>query len=220
MPNQVTYVCPITEYDYEDVLKHLRNNFFADEPLNHSVGLCEPGQHHKDLEDHSLLTLKDGLSIKAVETGTNKIIGVALNGVLKRPNCQEADQNKTSSVQDEKFKRIFDLLHSVNEELDLFNKYRVDKLYECRMLSVDQNHRGQGIAKELLKRSIEEARSKGFKLFKQDATSFYTQKISESLGFDTVFELYYRSYLGDDGQPVFTPPAPHKYLKVVVKILQ
>lgn len=57
-------------------------------------------------------------------------------------------------------------------------------------------------------------------LFKQDATSFYTQKIAENMGFITVFELRYKAYRGEDGEPIFKTSEPHKFLKVMVKVLE
>lgn len=51
---------------YDAVIEHLRNFFFADEPLNKSVNLCSPGQGHIELEKHSLITLNDGLSVMAI----------------------------------------------------------------------------------------------------------------------------------------------------------
>jgi hypothetical protein len=63
----------IPEERYDEVIHHLRNNFFADEPLNHAVSLCRPGEPHAELEDHSLTTLKDGLSQMAVLSDTGKV---------------------------------------------------------------------------------------------------------------------------------------------------
>jgi hypothetical protein len=58
----------------------LRNNFFADEPLNHAVSLCRPGEPHAELEEHSLTTLRDGLSQMAVHTDTNQVSCRQYNG--------------------------------------------------------------------------------------------------------------------------------------------
>lgn len=49
-----------------DIISHLRDTFFADEPLNKSVKLCGPGEGHIELERHSIKTLRDGLSVMAV----------------------------------------------------------------------------------------------------------------------------------------------------------
>ncbi|CAF4856934.1 unnamed protein product [Pieris macdunnoughi] len=62
------------------VLKHLRDSFFADEPLNKAVGLCERGQPHAELERLCTATIADGLSVAVLEGNT--VLGVALNGIL------------------------------------------------------------------------------------------------------------------------------------------
>lgn len=51
---------------YNDVILHLRETFFSDEPLNKAMQLCQPGEGHIQLERHSLSTLEDGLSVMAV----------------------------------------------------------------------------------------------------------------------------------------------------------
>jgi hypothetical protein len=63
----------IDEERYDDVIEHLRNNFFADEPLNNAVSLCRPGEPHAELEEHSLTTLRDGLSQMAVNIDTGQV---------------------------------------------------------------------------------------------------------------------------------------------------
>ncbi|VVC94649.1 unnamed protein product [Leptidea sinapis] len=70
----------ITPEMLEPVLSHLRNSFFADEPLNKAVSLCERGQPHAALERLCAATIFDGFSVAAVEGNT--VLGVALNGIL------------------------------------------------------------------------------------------------------------------------------------------
>lgn len=57
----------------EVVLRHLRNSFFADEPLNKAVNLCERGQPHAGLEKLCIATITDGLSVAAVENDMVRI---------------------------------------------------------------------------------------------------------------------------------------------------
>lgn len=64
---------PIDVNRYPEVIEHLRNNFFADEPLNSSVGLCKRGEGHVLLEQHSLDTLQDGMSIMAIDTSNGQV---------------------------------------------------------------------------------------------------------------------------------------------------
>jgi len=92
-----------------------------------------------------------------------QVIGVALNGV-QHPGDIAAAQAKLKTMADIKFRKIFDLLYGVNRSLDLFTQHGVDKIFECRILSVDKRFRGRGLARELLRRSEITARESGFKV--------------------------------------------------------
>ncbi|XP_039293310.1 uncharacterized protein LOC111056184 [Nilaparvata lugens] len=215
----ITFEWPVPEDRYLDVIVHLRHNFFADEPINRSVQLCEPGQPHAELEEHSLSTLKDGMSVMALDTHTGEVIGVALNGVQHMGDLNAA-QEKLETMTDGSFKQIFGLLYSLNQTLDLFSKYEVENIFECRILSVDSRFRGRGLAKELMSRSETVAKDAGFKVFKEDATGLFSQKIAASLGHETVYEMEYSSYTNKDGEIIFNTPPPHNSLKIMVKLLQ
>lgn len=56
----------VTPDRYNDVILHLRESFFFDEPLNKSVELCTAGTGNEELEKYSIATLEDGLSVMAV----------------------------------------------------------------------------------------------------------------------------------------------------------
>lgn len=60
----------ITPEMSEAVLRHLRDSFFADEPLNKAVELCKRGQPHAALERLCAATMADGLSIAALDRDT------------------------------------------------------------------------------------------------------------------------------------------------------
>jgi GNAT superfamily N-acetyltransferase len=91
------------------------------------------------------------------------VIGVALNGI-QHPGDIAAAQAKLKTMADVKFRQIFDLLYGVNRSLDLFTQHGVDRIFECRILSVDKRFRGRGLARELLRRSVITARESGFKV--------------------------------------------------------
>lgn len=72
-------VVQVPENRFEDAIHHLKWNFFADEPLNHAVGLCEKGESQFELERHCQLTLKQGYSRMLVDkNGT-------VSGIEERP---------------------------------------------------------------------------------------------------------------------------------------
>ncbi|KAJ8968896.1 hypothetical protein NQ317_008833 [Molorchus minor] len=208
---------PIPASKYDDVINHLRHSF-PDEPLNVSVGLCEHGKPCELLERHDLMTLKDGLSVMATDMERGVIAGVALNG-LSRKGDVERSLEEMKSIDNIKYQRIFGLLNTVNHELDLFGKYNVDKIFDLRILSVDSRYRGKGIAKELFARSELIAEEHGFRLMKVDATSLFTQKISESFGLTVEKSVKYGEYTDENGKKIYDTQPPHDYYKVMVKQL-
>ncbi|XP_059609185.1 arylalkylamine N-acetyltransferase 1 [Phlebotomus argentipes] len=198
-----------------EIIIHLRNTFFADEPLNRAVKLCRPGEGHLELERHSEKTLRDGLSVMAV-TDENVIAGVALNGILRRGEVRKA-LDALKDTQDERFKKIFRLLYEENLKTDFFDSFGVEKIFEIRILSVDCRFRGQGLAKKLMEKSQEVARENGFKLMKTDATGLFSQKTFSSLGFSTKSEYLYSLENGKVADFMVEPP--HDKLKIMYKVL-
>ena len=57
----------ITDDKYDDVIKHLRDSFFVDEPLNSAVGLCKRGETHEELEKYCRLTLSQKFSCMVID---------------------------------------------------------------------------------------------------------------------------------------------------------
>lgn len=174
---------------------------------------------------------------------------MALNGVLWPGDLDQA-QAKLSDMDDAKFRRIFGLLYSVNKRLDLFAAFNVDRIFECRILSVDHRYRGRGLARTLLQRSLQAAKDAGFQvkpslrclrwrlqpqntfnetdeachsffqLVKEDATGMFSQRAADSMGFQTLHEMSYVDYKNEDGSIAFPTEDPHKSLKIMVKELR
>ncbi|XP_065092277.1 arylalkylamine N-acetyltransferase 1 isoform X2 [Ochlerotatus camptorhynchus] len=208
----------ITSKYYDDVIEHLRQTFFADEPLNKAVHLTRPGQGHPLLELHSLSTLRDNVSIMAI-SGEGEIAGVALNGILHGNRDIEQSMNKLNDIQDENFKKIFKLLYEQNLKINLFKQFDVDKIFEIRILSVDSKFRGKGLAKKLIEKSEELALDRGFQVMKTDATGAFSQRVVSSLGFITKSELNYADYLDENGEQTFVVEPPHEKLKIMCKVI-
>lgn len=135
----------ITDNDADNVISFLRRFFFQDEPLNVDVKLLEKEPTCKELEEYSLKCIKDGVSVMAVNDNGD-IVGVCLNGIVNRNDPIEDEEE----CKNEKFAKILSLLECVEKEVDIFNKYpEVDKLMILKIISVDSNCRGKGIAKLL-----------------------------------------------------------------------
>lgn len=202
----------IKSIHFDEVIEHLKENFFYDEPLNAAVGLCRnKGEGHPELEKHSLATLSDGVSV-AVQNSKGEIVGVCLNGFLHPGETLKA-KNALESCQDERFRKIFTLLYDQNLKFDLFEKLNVDRIFEYRILSVDKNYRGQGLAKKLMQKSEEVARKYHCKVVKGDATAAGSLAICLSLGLKPIEEISYKD-IDLDVSP------PHEKLVILYKMLE
>ncbi|EDV45633.1 dopamine N-acetyltransferase [Drosophila erecta] len=208
----------------DQVLEHLRRNFFADEPLNKAAGLCQNGSSCPALEAHCAEAIMDRMSVMAVdardakEKGSCKIVGVVLNGILKPGDTAKA-LSKLDTNGDADFRKIFDLLHRHNLQHNLFEHFDVECMFDVRILSVDSSYRGQGIANELVKRSVAVARKNGFRLLKADATGIFSQKIFRSHGFVVFSEQPYSKYTDGDGQVILPVEAPHIKMQQLYKAI-
>lgn len=105
----------------------------------------------------------------------------------------------------------------MSKDLDLFNTYQLDKILECRIISVGEQARGKGVAKGLMKESLKRAKDNGFRLFKADATGAFSQRVCSSLGMVAISTVRYEDYCDEEGRPVFVVPPPHQALVVMVK---
>ncbi|XP_016948630.1 arylalkylamine N-acetyltransferase 1 isoform X1 [Drosophila biarmipes] len=203
------------------VIEHLRHNFFADEPLNKAAGLCQNGSSCAALEDHCAEAIQDRMSVMAVDVkdaGTYKIAGVVLNGILK-PNDTAKALEKLDSSGDAHFRKIFEMLHKHNLKHNLFEHFDVQSMFDVRILSVDSSYRGQGIANELVKRSVAVARKNGFRLMKADATGIFSQKIFRSNGFEVFSEQPYCKYTDENGKVILPVEAPHIKMQLLYKAI-
>ncbi|XP_067619904.1 uncharacterized protein [Eurosta solidaginis] len=73
----------ITEPRYDDIIRHLRDNCFADEPLNKAASLCQRGEGHRDSEQFCYETLKDNFSLMDFQLMKADATGIFSQKILK-----------------------------------------------------------------------------------------------------------------------------------------
>lgn len=140
----------ITDDDSDNVILFLRKFFFKDEPLNVNVKLLEKATTCIELEEYSLKSIKDGVSVMVLNE-SKEIVGVCLNGISHRNDVIEEEEE----CKNEKFAKILSLLDHVEKKVDIFGNYPdADKVLIIKIISVDTNCRGRGIAKLLCDKAM------------------------------------------------------------------
>ncbi|XP_017786621.1 PREDICTED: dopamine N-acetyltransferase-like isoform X2 [Nicrophorus vespilloides] len=203
----------ITKPDVEKVIGFLRKFFFRDEPLNVNVKLLEGDDATcLELEEFSVKSIKDGLSLMAVSE-SGKVVGVCLNGAMRRNDVEEDEED----CPNEKFAKILNLLETVDKQADIFGKFPdVNSVMNVKILSVDTTWRGRGIAKQLMDRTRDMAREQGYGIMRVDCTSNFSARAIARLGFECVYTLKYADHKVD-GQVVFEPEHPHTEVAVYIQ---
>lgn len=85
-----------------------------------------------------------------------------------------------------------------------------------KILAVNSNYRGLGIAGKLTTRTIEYMQENSIPLFHVMCSSKYSARVCEKLGFKEVFSLPFLDYVVNGENPLL-PADPHKEIKVMAK---
>ncbi|XP_050476184.1 arylalkylamine N-acetyltransferase 1-like isoform X1 [Bombus huntii] len=208
----------VTKDDKLRVLNFLKRYFFRDEPLNQSIQLLAGREDFTctELEQYSLTSLENDLNLMAVlSDGT--LVGVVLNGKMDPP-CDE-EPHYISKCRNPKFKKILQLLHHVDQKVNCEENFHGLDVLEIKIISVDCEWRGRGVAKALLERTLEIGKERGFQMARADCSSSFSGKLCARMGFERVYELNYADYLDEDGNPIFSPESPHTEIVSYIKRL-
>lgn len=136
---------------------------------------------------------------------------------------QAADEEEEPAADDcahPKFKKILKLMDHIETKYHLFNEYPdFDRAMDGKILSVNEQYRGMGIAKELTNRTIEYMHEHKIPLYHILCTSQYSAQVCERLGFTETYRLPYVDYVVDGENPLL-PAAPHVAAKIYVKKIE
>lgn len=119
-----------------------------------------------------------------------------------------------------KFKKILALMDHIEENFNIFDLYpNTDVILDGKILSVDTNCRGMGIAGRLTERTLEYMREHNIPVMHVLCSSQYSARVMEKLGFHEVYAINYKDYKVN-GEVVLAPAAPHVAARILVKEIQ
>lgn len=203
----------ITEEDTKEVLDFLKRFFFKDEPLNTAIELGEC----PELEVYSLKSLPEKSSFKAVNS-EKKIIGVLINGLIKKAPPTATPAKLADGCKHEKFRKILSLMDYIDSKFDIYDLYpNAEAILDGKILSVDTAYRGLGIAGKLIERTIDYMKQHKIPVFNVLCTSHFSARVLEKLDFHEVYKLPYSEYVNEDGKQLLNPALPHVAARILVK---
>ncbi|CAH2041305.1 unnamed protein product, partial [Iphiclides podalirius] len=207
-------LCRLSPDDKDAVIDFLRRFFFRDEPLNQTINLLEtPESRCFELEDYAASTLRDGVSVAAVDDNA-QFVGVVINGLVRRDEVDYTD--KSEECPHPKFKRILKLLGHLDREARIWDKLPMEchKVMEVRIASTHSDWRGRGLMRVLCEESERIAREVGAGAMRMDTTSAFSAAAAERLKYKCVYGIYY-----EELPYAPHPPSPHVEARVYIKEL-
>jgi GNAT superfamily N-acetyltransferase len=196
----------IPQERYNDVINHMKNNYVSDEVMCKSIGV----EWSDEWVEHYHTRLSAGLSLMAVHEGTGDIMGVMLS-VVKTSVILSPESGSEDAL--EKCLRA-----QYREIGDLFKRFDVTEIFHFIYLSVDQRYRRQGLGRLLLSAGAVLAKELGQTVMHGDASSMFSQRICDGLGFDMIHRMNYADYMVD-GKVVFNNTGDHTCVQCYSKTI-
>ena len=112
----------------------------------------------------------------AIDPETDNLLGVAINVEAKREKRDQSLEECLAEFPDPRFKHIMAVLYKVNQKAgDLFAEMETETFFDIKMVTTDKRQRKGGLATDLIRRSVELAKTLGFKAVKTEATGLISE---------------------------------------------
>jgi len=204
---------------YTEVLDLLYSNFHTDEPMSRALKIFDGTNRIPEADDYTLRALAENLSLMAVDSITNKLLGVSVNGVVKKGSFPLTKDQVSLEVSNPGFRHILQVMAEVHSRAgDIWTQVGTDIIFDIKMVATDKNNRRGGLGTDLLRRSVQLATSLGYKAIKTEATGLYSRKAFERLGFQVSSEFLYSDY-EVEGEKVFEKIKSHRGTAFMTKQL-
>lgn len=106
----------------------------------------------------------------------------------------------------------------IDSKFDIFALYpHIDSFVDGKILSVDPDYRGLGIAGVLTDKTIEFLKDNRIEIFHILCSSHFSARVCEKMNFNEVFKLPFTDYVDADGKQVLCPEKPHVAARIFTK---
>ncbi len=106
----------------------------------------------------------------------------------------------------------------LDTKFNLFDLYpNIDSFIDGKILSVDTNYRGLGIAGNLTDKASEFMKENNIKIYHILCSSHFSARVVEKMNFTEVFKLEFSDYVDENGLQILKPEPPHVAARVFVR---
>ncbi|XP_043515593.1 uncharacterized protein LOC122531612 isoform X2 [Frieseomelitta varia] len=180
----------IPEDRYEEAVEHMCKYFIADEPMCKCMTFTEDPNGGKPI--------MAGLNVLTLSFKDEKF--------------------NLDDMKSKKGRIVFEAVLDLNKEVNVFEKYGIDKYMTAFGLSVHPSYRGAALGSHLLNARVNIGREYNIPVTITAFTSPISQKLAERCGFETLIEKNYDEYVDEKGNLQF-PGITAKSVKLMGKRL-
>ncbi|OXA46509.1 uncharacterized protein LOC110856235 [Folsomia candida] len=199
----------VQEKDFGAVLTHLRDSFYKDEPTQIVMGMTE--DRANDLDDRIRTFLVNGMSFMAICKVTRKIAGVVV-----MEDCFKDKKypvlTPTSPITP-KVRHFFTILE---DSVNIFEKYGVEKYAAIFILSVHQDFRGCGLATEMFRRAVQVLKLMSYSIIECTFSNPFSRRIGEKFGFIEVSRTKYVDAKDAQGNFFMLHAKPDQFVNMTI----
>jgi len=216
-----TFLCAKLE-DQPQILDFLNEHFVPHEPINCAINLCEAGYRMPYFDGwvREYLEKDDTLVLLAKDDAADELLGLVIIAVeSSKPSVDTATLEKQCPRFEkcpEKLTKIFDFLEWVKKDLDMEKTYKVEKWGDVMILTCRSDIRVPGLGTALVKEGMRVMEDRGIRVLTTTATSHFSGRIFQKLGFQEISTKSYTDYLVG-GEVVFNTTEPHTHARQYVK---
>ncbi|CAL4123288.1 unnamed protein product [Meganyctiphanes norvegica] len=189
-------ICSLKEdTDLPEVSRLFKDAFLTNEPTCRALHVVP-----EEVMDWYTVVIKaclsSGLSLGARDTSSNALVAMMLNKVLT-PKQNSTFGNPVGKTTNKQILILSEIFEEVENTVDIFTKYNVERVLELGILTVDPKYSGKGLGKRLVEKSEELALNNGCQLANVQASNIATQSIFKKRNYET-----YLTY-SMEGKPQF-----------------
>jgi len=177
----------------ETVNRLLYATYHNYEPLTKHLGLCKGLNSMRDVDREVKQILVKNLTLLAYDD-EGKPVGVAVNNSCCKEEMKVTMEEALEGVE-ESYRPIQAIHHTLRRENShIYEEIGTDKMFSIRMIGVEVESRGQGVATNLIRRSILLAGCLGFRAIKAEATGSFGMKTFATVGMQPASSIRYTDF--------------------------
>jgi hypothetical protein len=186
--------------EVQTVNELLYATYYPDEPLIKHLGLCTSLNSIKDVDRRVSDRLALNLTLLAYDE-TGRPVGAAVNNFCVKGEANISLEEELRGVEDPSYRPLQAIHYQLRRENDhIYDEIGIEKMFSIGMIGVAM--KGQGVATNLIRRSILLAGCLGFRGIKTEATGKFSREAYERVGLQASGNIKYADYTFE-GKKVF-----------------